>query len=347
MRKYLDYKDVLILPRMSSVSSRKDVNLTSVITGKRSKASFVTSPVMVTNMFHTGTIEMANAKAVTENKISVCLHKFYSKDELIDFYKNTAYPDNKFLSIGMSSDGLTKLKEVQKEISTRIPILVDVANGYLYDFVKFIENVRNEFKANYLAAGNIATTDPLDAYVKAGVDAVRVGIGPGGQCRTRETAGVGVPQFTAVENISYHKHYYQIQVIADGGIVDYADFSKAIVAGADFVCAGSIFAGHDESGGELLQDKEDKLYKYVYGMSSEAAMKEHYGEISNYRASEGRVSKIPYKGPVENTIRNILGSMASTMTYTNCKQIVELQNRQYIVVQNTINRHYENNTVGI
>lgn len=82
-------------------------------------------------------------------------------------------------------------------------------------------------------------------------------------------------------------------------------------------------------------------------MSSEAAMKEHYGEISNYRASEGRVSKIPYKGPVENTIRNILGSMASTMTYTNCKQIVELQNRQYIVLQNTINRHYENNTVGI
>lgn len=345
--KYLDYSDILILPRYSKVASRKDVDLTRTFRGYKSKASFISSPVMITNMYHTGTIEMANCDAVTENKISVCLHKFYTKDELIDFYKNTPYPDNKFLSIGMSNDDLQKLKDVQAELDVRIPILADVANGYLEKFIEFVSEVRKEFPNNYLAAGNIATPDVLHLYSKAGVDAVRVGIGPGGQCRTRETAGVGVPQFTAVQNISGAKYFNHLEVIADGGIVEYADFSKALVAGGDFVCAGSIFAGHDESGGELLEDKDGNKYKYVYGMSSEAAMLEHYGEIKPYRASEGRVSKIPYKGPVSETIGNIMGSIASTMTYTGQTNINGLEDSPYIEVNSTINRHYEKQTVGI
>ena len=156
------------------------------------------------------------------------------------------------------------------------------------------------------------------------VDIVKIGIGPGAVCTTRLKTGVGMPQLSAIIECADAAHGVGGHIIADGGITTPGDMAKAFGAGADFVMAGSLFAGHDENPGELIEDEHGNKFKMFYGMSSQHAMEKHYGKMNTYRASEGRKLKIKYKGPLENTILDYLGGLRSTCTYINAPSIKEM-----------------------
>jgi GMP reductase len=343
-KEYLNYSDVLIKPKYSNVNSRSEANPYKQFKGEFSKISMTTTPIMIANMEHTGTIEMA--MAVQDRGIVVALHKFYGLNDLVKAYEN-GLDGYHFVSIGESELDLLKYRLLYNR-DLRPNLMVDVANGYRKDFVfNFLAKVRKEFPDVIIAAGNVCTSDALVGYASVGIDLVKIGIGPGGQCRTRETAGVGVPQFTAVMDCVEFADQLGIGIIADGGINEYADFVKAIGAGADFVMAGSIFGGHDE-GNPVVEVVDGKQVCKIYGMSSKEAQKKHYGELKSYRASEGRVSLVPYKGKVDDTITEVLGSLRSAMTYTDAKTIQEFQEKvTFIKVKDTINRKYEKSTIGI
>jgi GMP reductase len=355
--KFYDYDDVLILPKKSSFTSRKDAVVTRKFKTKHSGVTFSGVPIIAANMDTTGTLGIA--AALQKEKMFTALHKYYTADEIINaatkgvswsfdegYHGDKLNKDYIFLSIGFSEDEFDKIEKVQQTLGYHPHICVDVANGYTEAYIEFLTKVREKFYNSVIMAGNVATPDIIPDYDAAGVDIIKIGIGPGNFCRTRTTAGVGVPQLTAVMETAAKADLHGIMICADGGVNEYCDFAKALIGGADMVMAGSMFAAHDESGGDVIE--ENGVRKVLtYGMSSEHAMKKYAGEVNAYRASEGRTVAVPHKGPVANTVRNILGSLRSTMTYTNSHKITDLPQAEMIVVNRTINKAHVQNTVGI
>lgn len=337
-REYLNYSDVLILPSdaPSDIQSRNDVNLTIDFLGHK------VVPIIVSNMDHTGTIAMASA--AQNYGLIVALHKFHERDLLISSFRDHLHPYH-FISVGESQEDINKYQDVIQAVGKPIPLMVDVANGYRKSFIEYLYKLRKDYPQIYIAAGNICTPWIMLEYAEAGVDAIKVGIGPGGQCRTRETAGIGMPQFTAVLDCATAPGI-DIDIIADGGINEYADFAKALGAGSKFVMAGSFFGGHIQCDGEIIQ-RNGQNFMTIYGMSSKTAQRKYYGEVKEYRASEGRTSLIPYKQSVDETINEILGSLRSTLTYINEPDISNINRAIFIKVNDTINRKYESHTIGI
>ena len=201
-------------------------------------------------------------------------------------------------------------------------ICLDVANGYTELFLDLVKKIRSKFD-NPLIAGNVVTGEMTEALILAGADIVKIGIGPGSVCTTRTVTGVGYPQLSAIIECADAAHWLRGHVISDGGGSTPGDVAKAFGAGADFVMLGGMFAGHEESGGELIE-KDGKKYKQFYGMSSDTAMERYYGDIKNYRASEGETIALEYKGPIDKTIQQILGGLRSAATYVGAKDIKDL-----------------------
>jgi GMP reductase len=341
-KKYYDYDDVLILPKKTFLKSRNDVSLTVLYKTKHSQRSLVGVPIFAANMDTTGTFEMA--RALQAESMFTCLHKFYTAEEIIAQFDSGLSYNFAFVSIGKSAADIEKFSKIHDKYPNA-HLCIDVANGYTDDFLTFVKEVRATFPKTVIMAGNVATDDIIAEYDAAGVDIVKIGIGPGNFCRTRTTAGVGVPQLSAVMDTSAAADGYGILICADGGLNEYCDFAKAFAGGANFVMAGSMFAAHEESGGDKITENGE-TFKITYGMSSETAMNKYYGKVDGYRASEGRTVKVPYKGPVADTVRNILGSLRSTLTYTNIAKLDNLYMAKMIVVNNTINRSHVRNTIG-
>lgn len=340
---YLDYSDVLLKPRKAVVDSRNDVDLNRRIFTKHSKRTVSWVPIIVSNMDSVGTTKMSNF--LHQYGMMTALHKYHDLNEL--HANMTGQNQNFFLSFGMEMTSSALKQFVKDSPCHHQYVMLDVANGYISKFVEYIGNVRELLPDAVIVAGNIATPDMIKEYDDAGADIIKVGIGPGGQCRTRETAGVGVPQLSAVIECAQEAHSRGMHIIADGGINEFADFAKAFSAGADFVMAGSMFAGYDESGGQI-EIENGIAYKTVYGMSSHSAMKK-YGNQKEYRASEGRTSRVPYKGPIRPLIQEILGSLRSAITYSgvsNLNDLIAYNGSNLIRVQNTINQKYMSHTVG-
>jgi GMP reductase len=175
-----------------------------------------------------------------------------------------------------------------------------------------------KFPDKIIVAGNVVTPEIVEKLLtEAGVDIVKIGIEPGSACLTRMKTGVGIPQFSAIQKC---RNNY---IISDGGVKTPGDMVKAFGAGADFVMMGGAFAGHDENPGELIEEDNGEKYKLFYGMSSKHAMEKHYGKMNDYRASEGTVLKIKYKGALENTVNDYLGGLRSACTYTNSSTLEE------------------------
>jgi GMP reductase len=166
----------------------------------------------------------------------------------------------------------------------------------------------------------------VEELILSGADIVKVGIGPGSVCTTRIKTGVGFPQLSAVLECADAAHGLQGHIIADGGCTCPGDIAKAFGAGADFVMAGGMFAGHDQCGGEMIV-RNDRKFKLFYGMSSATAMEKHVGRVAEYRSSEGKTVEVPYKGDVEVTILDILGGLRSACTYTGAGKLKELPRR--------------------
>ncbi|XP_065168777.1 GMP reductase 1-like [Atheta coriaria] len=321
----LDFKDVLLRPKRSTLRSRNDVNLFRSITFRNSKRTYEGIPVMASNMDTVGTFEMV--KALSKHGLFTTVHKYYTVDEWKAFAEgNAECLKNLACSSGMTPADFDKLGEILRAIPEISFICLDVANGYSQHFVDFVRKVRAAFPTHTIIAGNVVTGEMVEELILSGADIIKVGIGPGSVCTTRLKTGVGYPQLSAVIECADAAHGLQGHIISDGGCTCAGDVAKAFGAGADFVMAGGMFAGHDQCGGEVTE-RDGKKFKLFYGMSSNTAMQKHAGGVAEYRSSEGKTVEIPYKGDVEGTVLDILGGLRSACTYTGAGKLKELPRR--------------------
>lgn len=336
----LDFSDVLIKPKRTTLSSRSQVELCRTFKTLYSKCEWVGVPIMVANMDSTGTFEMA--LECQKHKIITCIHKHYELDDWEDFI-NTNKVDYNYITVssGISDKDFIKTQNILKLVPQLKMICIDVANGYSEKFVETVQKFRETFPDKIIIAGNVVTSEMTEQLILAGADIVKVGIGPGSVCTTRKQTGVGYPQLSAVMECADAAHGLGGLIISDGGCTVPGDFSKAFGGGADFVMSGGFFSGHTESGGDLVEE-DGKQYKMFYGMSSDTAMNKYVGGVANYRSSEGKTVKIPFKGCVENTISDLLGGIRSTLTYVGAKTLKELSKRTtFIKVHNQLNNVYK------
>ena len=370
----LDYSDVLIRPKRSTLTSRKDVDLARKFVFRNYTPDFPENiedehyhgvPIMASNMDGVGTFAMATELA--KQGIFTCLVKTYSKEELTDFFNNANHDitSSVAMSIGTGNADYDKFVQVYGRVGNKLKYLcIDVANGYSEAFVSHVSNIRKIYPHIVIIAGNVVTADQTQELILNGADIVKVGIGPGSVCTTRIQTGVGYPQLSAVIECADAAHGLGGHIIADGGCTCSGDVAKAFAAGADFVMLGSMLAGTDQGGGEVITKYyktnelesadfiehykiEEKRFVKFYGMSSETANNKHFGGLKNYRSSEGRTVLIPYKGNVENTIQDLLGGIRSTCTYVGASTLKQLSKcTTFVRVNNQYNRVHEGSTIG-
>jgi len=321
----LDFKDVLLRPKRSTLKSRADVDLYREIKFRNSKQTYRGIPIIASNMDTVGTFEMASCLA--KHGLFTTVHKHYSVDEWIQFAKaNKDILDFVAVSSGSGKADFEKLSQILNAVTDIRSVCLDVANGYSEHFVEFVRSVREAFPQHVIMAGNVVTGEMVEELILAGADIIKVGIGPGSVCTTRKKTGVGYPQISAVIECADAAHGLGGHIISDGGCTCPGDVAKAFGAGADFVMLGGMLSGHDQSGGEVIV-RDNKKYKLFYGMSSATAMKKHVGGVSEYRASEGKTVEVPYRGDAEATILDILGGLRSACTYTGAGRLKELPKR--------------------
>lgn len=336
----LGFKDVMIRPKRSTLNSRAQVTLERDFKFRHSPFIWKGVPVMAANMDTVGTFEMA--LELSKHQLFTAIHKHYSLEDWGIFLKDApkTIVDQIAISTGTGKKDFDKLSDIFNKYPQLQFICIDVANGYSEHFVRFLEKARAQFPEKVIIAGNVVTGEMVEELLLSGADIVKVGIGPGSVCTTRVKTGVGYPQLSAIIECADAAHGLGGQIISDGGCVNPGDVAKAFGAGADFVMLGGMFAGHDESGGEVVE-RNGELHKLFYGMSSATAMEKHVGGVAEYRASEGKTVEVPYRGAVENTVQDILGGLRSTCTYVGASRLKELTKRTtFIRVNEQENRVY-------
>lgn len=334
----LDFKDVLIRPKRSTIKSRKDVDISRSLKTRWSSQGLSGVPIIAANMDGVGTLSMARSFYKNGNGLSVALTKHYDLDTLCHFFQEEA-AENAWFSIGITDADVEKLdKVIAKTPKGAIKRLcIDVANGYSEQFVAFVGAMREAHPDMVIMAGNVVTGEMVEELILAGADMVKVGIGPGSVCTTRIITGVGYPQLSAVIECADAAHGLGGLVCSDGGCSVPGDLAKAFGGGADFVMLGGMLAGHDESEMQIVEENGKKKIQF-YGMSSDTAMKKHAGGVAEYRASEGKTVTIPCRGAVEESLQDILGGLRSACTYVGAKQLKELSKRTtFIRVTQQIN----------
>lgn len=335
----LDYSDVLLLPKMSEYSSRSEVNLERTLKFKYSTETWSGVPIIVSNMDTTGTVEMA--LELQKHKVITCLHKYYKYSDIPPELDKNYYA----ITSGIQENNLNNLYEIMDTLDPKF-ICLDVANGYMKKFINVCRMIREKYPSKIIIAGNVCTSEGvMDLVMNGKVDIVKVGIGNGSCCTTRKQTGIGYPQLSSVIECSDTAHGIDAHIISDGGMQVIGDFAKAYAGGADFVMSGSMFAGHTETNG-ILFEQGDKKFKLFYGMSSTTAMDKYNGGVAKYKSSEGKTVKIPYKGPVENTIYDIMGGIRSSMTYMGAKKIKDIPKcSTFIRVNRQLNTIFNNNEI--
>lgn len=331
----LDFSDVLIKPQKSILESRNDVNLEREFKFLYSNQIWKGIPIIASNMDTVGTIDMYHS--LNNYNMLTCFHKFI---DINDYPENTN--NNYMISIGIRDEDYNKLEILYNKFPEKCKIIcIDIANGYITKLIDYCLKVRKLIPDCILIAGSVVTKEMVKELILEGkVDIVRCGIGSGSVCTTRLQTGIGMPQFSCIVECSIAAHCCGGYIISDGGITCPGDASKAFGAGADFVMLGSMLAGHTESGGELIEEK-NKKYKVFYGMSSDTAMNKHYGGVEKYRSSEGKAVKLKYRGDISYTINDLLGGIRSTCTYVNAKNIKDLSNSCiFMRVNNQVNNIY-------
>ena len=369
----LDYSNVLIRPKRSTLESRSEVDLDRTFKFVNYSPSYPYStsphdfegiPIIAANMDGVGTFKMADVLA--EQGIMTCLVKTYDAMELVNFFDvdehDTNYrTDHVAMSIGITENDINKFRSVYEMTDGKLKyVCIDVANGYTERFVDFVKEFRNNYPRIVIIAGNVVTADQTQELILNGADIVKVGIGPGSVCTTRIKTGVGYPQLSAVIECADAAHGLGGHIIADGGCTTSGDVVKAFAGGADFVMLGGMLAGHLQGGGEVItkyyqtneliyeeavaqcQKIEEKQFVQFYGMSSDAANKKHFGGLKNYRSSEGREVLIPYRGNIGPTIQDILGGIRSACTYVGASELKQLSKcTTFVMCHDTHNRVYE------
>lgn len=360
----LDFDDVLIRPKRSTLNSRSEVCIQREFKFKYSPRKLLASPIMVANMDTVGTFNMA--KELCKHQSITCLHKHYSSAEYTNFYsdKFIVNKDLVFYSIGTSTKDIDKLTDVSNTLALHnlsYPnICLDIANGYTEQFVKVASHVRKLFPDSIIMAGNVVTPEMAEELIIHGkVDIVKVGIGSGSVCTTRLKTGVGYPQLSAVMECADAAHGLGGHICSDGGCKIVGDIAKALGGNSDFVMLGSMFAGCEECEGEWKYEYQNSLGSWqpldpnnnnpkrkvslqYYGMSSKNAMDKHHNGVAKYRTAEGKCVTVPYKGKAEDIIQDIYGGLRSACTYIGANNIKDFGKKTtFIQVNNTHNKIYE------
>lgn len=315
----LDFPDVLIKPKRSTLRSRSDVDIQRSFTFRWSTKTWSGIPIIAANMDTIGTLSMA--KSLAKHGMLTSIHKFTHSS---DWNDSTLPYTSVIPSTGINDDEAKKTCEAVLNNHPEIQwVCIDVANGYTERFVDFVKGFREKYPEKIIIAGNVVTGEMTEQLILAGADIVKVGIGPGSVCTTRKMTGVGYPQLSAVIECADAAHGIGGHIISDGGCVVPGDIAKAFGAGADFVMLGGMLAGHDECMGEVIELDGKKSMKF-YGMSSDTAMSKHFGEIAHYRASEGKTVLVDYKGSVDVTVLDMLGGLRSACTYAGARFLKDL-----------------------
>jgi len=361
----LDFSDVLILPKRSTLTSREEVSLERNFVFRNSAHTWNGIPIMAANMDGVGTLEMAEKLATY--KMFTCLRKNYTPEELILWIGRSGYAIQDYWAygLGIKSEEYEKFKLVISKLPPNNIkfVCIDVANGYTERFVEFVKKFRHENPDLIIIVGNVVTGEMCEELLLAGADIIKVGIGPGSVCTTRLKTGVGYPQLSAIIECADAAHGLGGHIISDGGCTCPGDVSKAFGAGADFVMLGGLLAGHDQGGGDIVSQttrsdqvwiQDDgtpddifttKQFVKFYGMSSKSANEKHNGGLKSYRAAEGKEVAVPYRGDVSETVQDILGGIRSTLTYVGAKRLKELSKRTtFIRVNNQVNNIFSNNS---
>lgn len=345
----LDFCDVLFRPKRTTLNSRSEADIIREFKFKYYPNVIKSCGIMAANMATTGTFAMNDV--LQKYKAITCLHKHIDVKDLEEYMlKNYTKEESEYNSFTFISTGLKDDKEKLFALMDRgspfDKICIDVANGYMPKLLEFVREVRTKYPRVLIMVGNVVTGDMTQDLILNGADIVKVGIGPGSVCTTRKLTGVGRPQLSAILECADAAHGVGGMICADGGCTCAGDVAKAFGAGADFVMLGGMLAGTDESAGEeiermyktneydfadnthpyepLRQIYEVKKFKQFYGMSSKLAQEKHFGGMQKYRASEGKVVEIPYKGSVVDVIEEIQGGIRSTMSYIGARRLKDI-----------------------
>ena len=342
----LDYKDVLLKPKRSTLSSRRDVDMTRSFSFRNSGETYECCPIIASNMDGVGTFSMA--KVIQEYKMMTTI----TKTTTIDQWRKAVGEGIKLKYISVctgtgklwddDAEDYSTMQKVLKSYPDVKFITIDVANGYHTNFSDFVGAVREEYPDKTIIAGNVVTAEMTEELIIQGADVVKVGIGPGSVCTTRTMAGVGVPQFSAVVECADAANGVGGHIVADGGCNMPGDIAKAFGGGAHFVMLGGMLAGHNESEVESKNGKRE-----FYGMSSDRAREVHGKRKDGYRGNEGRAVILPDRGPVKETIEDILGGVRSSCTYIGARRLKDIPKCASFVrcnqSLNTVFETYDNN----
>ena len=327
----LDYSDVLIRPKRSTLISRFDVKMDRTYRFVNSKKEWTGIPIMASNMDTVGTFEMH--KALSEHDVITCIAKHYNSNS--DNWWKLPYEKNTNTLCVMGGIADWDMEQTINIYNNTRPAFIglDVANGYTISFVDAVKKLRDACPDATIIAGNVVTADMTQELILSGADIIKVGVGPGSVCTTRIKTGVGYPQLSAVMECADAAHGLDGHIIADGGCNNSGDIAKAFAGGADFVMIGGMLAGHDECDGEIVDGK-----MRFYGMSSNTAMDRHKVGKREYRGEEGKTVEVDYKGPVKDTIIDILSGVRSACTYVGAKKLKTLSKcSTFVRVNNTHN----------
>ena len=341
---------------ISGVPVRKGKKLAGIVTNRDLR--FVSDPVLKVRDVMTSKNLVTAKMGITLEQSKALLHEhriekllvvdddgnltglITTKDlEKIKRYPNAAKDSLGRLLVGAAIGVDTELESIERLIKAGVDIVVlDSAHGHSRNIIKSLARLRGTFSDLQIIAGNIATADATIDLIKAGASCVKIGVGPGSICTTRIVAGVGVPQMTAINDCATAAAKYDIPVIADGGIKFSGDITKAIGIGAHAIMVGSLFAGTDEAPGDTFL-YQGRTYKGYRGMGSLGAMKKGSSDryfqenIANHSklVPEGIEGKVPYRGPISDTIYQLLGGLRSGMGYVGAKDIETLRQKARFV----------------
>ena len=307
LRTGLSYGDVLLIPHRSPVDSRSDVDLSTSFTPSIDLETPLVSAAMDT------VTEADLAIALSQAGGLGVLHRFLTPDEQAAQVETvTAAGEQVAVAVGINEDHVARAEAV---VAAGVDALVvDVAHGHLERTLSVVAELDEAFPDTDLVAGNVATPAGVEDLAAAGADCVKVGIGPGSHCTTRKVAGAGVPQLTAVDDCATAADAAGVTVCADGGIRTSGDAVKALMAGADTVMLGSLFAGTAEAPGAVLE-VDGTRYKRSRGMATTAAAEKRDDKDADVRADEGVEALTPFKGPVADVVAEFTAGIQSGLSY--------------------------------